>query len=233
MSEELVQPTSINDLQPKMRLQGAITRTELYGAFVDLGLEREGLIHISRLSKQRVKKVSDQVKVGDTVKVWVQSVDPEKGRIALTMVEPAEVEWDELAVGQVRTGKVVRMERYGVFVDLGAERPGLLHVREMGQFVRNPADVTKMGETVEVKILKIDRRKRQIDLTMQLEAEDMGEEDGDQEPILSAMEIAFQQAQAMSDERKSRNRKSKQRNTRRDNRDNMEDIYRRTLEQRE
>jgi transcriptional accessory protein Tex/SPT6 len=213
MSEELVQPTSINDLQPKMRLQGAITRTELYGAFVDLGLEREGLIHISRLSKQRVKKVSDQVKVGDTVKVWVQSVDPEKGRIALTMVEPAEVEWDELAVGQVRTGKVVRMERYGVFVDLGAERPGLLHVREMGQFVRNPADVTKMGETVEVKILKIDRRKRQIDLTMQLEAEDMGEEDGDQEPILSAMEIAFQQAQAMSDERKSRNRKSKQRNT--------------------
>jgi len=233
MSEELVQPTSINDLQPKMRLQGAITRTELYGAFVDLGLEREGLIHISRLSKQRVKKVSDQVKVGDTVKVWVQSVDPEKGRIALTMVEPAEVEWDELAVGQVRTGKVVRMERYGVFVDLGAERPGLLHVREMGQFVRNPADVTKMGETVEVKILKIDRRKRQIDLTMQLEAEDMGEEDSDQEPILSAMEIAFQQAQAMSDERKSRNRKSKQRNTRRDNRDNMEDIYRRTLEQRE
>jgi transcriptional accessory protein Tex/SPT6 len=233
MSEELVQPTSINDLQPKMRLQGAITRTELYGAFVDLGLEREGLIHISRLSEQRVKKVSDQVKVGDTVKVWVQSVDPEKGRIALTMVEPAEVEWDELAVGQVRTGKVVRMERYGVFVDLGAERPGLLHVREMGQFVRNPADVTKMGETVEVKILKIDRRKRQIDLTMQLEAEDMGEEDSDQEPILSAMEIAFQQAQAMSDERKSRNRKSKQRNTRRDNRDNMEDIYRRTLEQRE
>ena len=233
MSEELVQPTSINDLQPKMRLQGAITRTELYGAFVDLGLEREGLIHISRLSKQRVKKVSDQVKVGDTVKVWVQSVDPEKGRIALTMVEPAEVEWDELAVGQVRTGKVVRMERYGVFVDLGAERPGLLHVREMGQFVRNPADVTKMGEAVEVKILKIDRRKRQIDLTMQLEAEDMGEEDSDQEPILSAMEIAFQQAQAMSDERKSRNRKSKQRNTRRDNRDNMEDIYRRTLQQRE
>ncbi|MFN2286503.1 MAG: S1 RNA-binding domain-containing protein [Anaerolineae bacterium] len=233
MSEELVQPTSINDLQPKMRLQGAITRTELYGAFVDLGLEREGLIHISRLSKQRVKKVSDQVKVGDTVKVWVQSVDPEKGRIALTMVEPAEVEWDELAVGQVRTGKVVRMERYGVFVDLGAERPGLLHVREMGQFVRNPADVTKMGEAVEVKILKIDRRKRQIDLTMQLEAEDMGEEDSDQEPILSAMEIAFQQAQAMSDERKSRNRKSKQRNTRRDNRDNMEDIYRRTLQQQE
>jgi small subunit ribosomal protein S1 len=230
MSEELAQPTSINDLQPKMCLQGAITRTELYGAFVDLGLEREGLIHISRLSEQRVRKVSDQVKVGDKVTVWVQSVDAEKGRIALTMVEPAAVEWDDLAEGQIRTGKVVRLERYGVFVDLGAERPGLLHVREMGQFVRNPADVTKVGETIEVKVLKFDRRKRQIDLTLQLEAEDMDEEESDEEPTLSAMEIAFQQAQAMSDERKSRNRKNKQRETRRDN---MEDIYRRTLQQRE
>ncbi|MGC9393383.1 MAG: S1 RNA-binding domain-containing protein [Anaerolineae bacterium] len=233
MSEEMAQPTSISDLQPKMCLQGAITRTELYGAFVDLGLEREGLIHISRLSDQRVKKVSDQVKVGDKVKVWVQSVDPEKGRIALTMVEPAEVDWDELAEGQIRTGKVVRMERYGVFVDLGAERPGLLHVREMGQFVRNPADVIRIGETVEVKILKVDRRKRQIDLTMRLDLEDLGEENSDEEPVLSPMEIAFQQAQAMSNERKSRNRKNRQRDTRRDDRDNMEDIYRRTLEQRE
>jgi len=146
------------------------------------------------------------------------------------MVEPAAVEWDELAEGQIRTGKVVRLERYGVFVDLGAERPGLLHVREMGQFVRNPADVVKVGETIEVKILKLDRRKRQIDLTMQLEAEDMDEEKDAEEPALSPMEIAFQQAQAMSDERKSRNRKNKQRAARRDN---MDDIYRRTLQQRE
>jgi len=230
MSEELAQPTSINDLQPKMCLQGAITRTELYGAFVDLGLEREGLIHISRLSEQRVKKVSDQVKVGDKVTVWVQSVDPEKGRIALTMVEPAAVEWDDLAEGQIRSGKVVRLERYGVFVDLGAERPGLLHAREMGQFVRNPADVVKAGDTVEVKVLKLDRRKRQIDLTMQLQAEDMDEEESNEEPALSVMEIAFQQAQAMSDERRSRNRKSKQRESRRDD---MDEIYRRTLQQRD
>ena len=230
MSEELTQPTSINDLQPKMCLQGAITRTELYGAFVDLGLEREGLIHISRLSDQRVKKVSDQVKVGDKVKVWVQSVDPEKGRIALTMVEPAALDWDELGEGQIRSGKVVRIERYGVFVDLGGERPGLLHVREMGQYVRNPAEFVKLGETIEVKILKLDRRKRQIDLTLQLEADDVDEDGDEEEPTLSVMEIAYQQAQAMSDERKSRSRKNKQRQSRRDD---MDDIYRRTLQQRD
>ncbi len=229
MSEELAQPTSINDLQPKMCLQGAITRTELYGAFVDLGLEREGLIHISRLSDQRVKKVSDQVKVGDKVKVWVQSVDPEKGRIALTMVEPAALDWDEMAEGQIRSGKVVRIERYGVFVDLGGERPGLLHAREMGQYVRDPAEFVKLGETVEVKILKLDRRKRLIDLTMQLQSDD-ADADEDEEPTLSPMEIAFQQARAMSDERQSRNRKNKQRQSRRDD---MDDIYRRTLQQRD
>jgi small subunit ribosomal protein S1 len=229
MSEELAQPTSINDLQPKMCLQGAITRTELYGAFVDLGLEREGLIHISRLSDQRVKKVSDQVKVGDKVKVWVQSVDPEKGRIALTMVEPPALDWDEMAEGQIRSGKVVRIERYGVFVDLGGERPGLLHAREMGQYVRDPAEFVKLGETVEVKILKLDRQKRLIDLTMQIQSDD-ADADEDEEPTLSPMEIAFQQARAMSDERQSRNRKNKQRQNRRDD---MDDIYRRTLQQRD
>lgn len=229
MSEEFAQPTSINDLQPKMRLEGSITRTELYGAFVNLGLEREGLIHISRLAEQCIKKVTDRVNVGDKVSVWVQSVDPDKGRIALTMVEPADVEWDELSEGQVRTGKVVRIERYGVFVDLGAERPGLLHVREMGQFVRNPSDFVKLGESVEVKVLKIDRRKRQIDLTMQLGTDDMDQE-AEEEPALSVMEIAFQQAQAMSEERKPRSRKGGKRQS---FRDDFDAIYRRTLDQRE
>jgi small subunit ribosomal protein S1 len=228
MSEELVQPTSINDLQPKMRLEGSITRTELYGAFVNLGLEREGMIHISRLAEQRIKKVTDCVNVGDKVSVWVQSVDAEKGRIALTMVEPADVEWEDLAEGQIRTGKVVRIERYGVFVDLGAERPGLLHVREMGQFVRNPSDFVKMGESVEVKVLKIDRRKRQIDLSMQLGTDDV-EQDDEDEPALSPMEIAFQQAQVLSEERKPRSRKNKRQSMR----DDFDAIYRRTLDQRE
>ena len=228
MSEELVQPTSINDLQPKMRLEGSITRTELYGAFVNLGLEREGMIHISRLAEQRIKKVTDCVNVGDKVSVWVKSVDAEKGRIALTMVEPADVEWEDLAEGQIRTGKVVRIERYGVFVDLGAERPGLLHVREMGQFVRNPSDFVKMGESVEVKVLKIDRRKRQIDLSMQLGTDDV-EQDDEDEPALSPMEIAFQQAQVLSEERKPRSRKNKRQSMR----DDFDAIYRRTLDQRE
>jgi ribosomal protein S1 len=208
-----------------MRLKGTVTRTELYGAFVDLGLEREGLVHISRMSDQRVKKVTDVVNVGDEVKVWVLSVDPGRGRIALTLVEPPDVTWDELKPGKMYTGEVTRIERYGVFVDIGAERPGLLHVREMGQYVRDPADFARMGETVEVKILNVDRRKRQIDFTTQMDANDYLDE-GEDTPMLSAMEIAFQQARAQSEGRKSRSQKARSQHSDSD----MDDIYRRTLQ---
>ena len=114
-------------------------------------------------------------------------------------------------------------------MDLGAERPGLLHVREMGEYVRNPADFVHLNEEIEVKVLRIDRRKRQIDLTMNLGGGNV-DEDEDVEPALSAMEIAFQQAQALSaDERRPRGRKGK----RQSRRDDMDDIYSRTLRQRD
>jgi transcriptional accessory protein Tex/SPT6 len=229
MPEQMnTQPSSIEELQPKMHLNGTVTRTELYGAFVDLGLERDGLIHISRLAPHRVKKVTDEVNVGDSVNVWVHNVDPDRGRIALTMVEPPEVDWSDLDVNRVFEGKVVRIERYGAFIDIGAERPGLLHVREMGAYVRNPEEIVRIGDTLDVKVTSLDRRKKQIDLTMYVEAEEMPPEEEDEEDAgLSAMEIAFLQAQALSSEdRRSRTRKNKRQ--RRDQ--DMDDIYRRTLE---
>jgi uncharacterized protein len=64
-----------------MQLEGTVTRTELYGAFVNVGLERDGMIHISRLGTKRVKKVTDKVQAGDKVKVWVVDVNPQEGRI--------------------------------------------------------------------------------------------------------------------------------------------------------
>ena len=137
MSEETTiqsnELSSLEDLAPKMKLEGTVTNTELYGAFVDIGLERDGMVHISRLASRRVNKVSDKVKPGDKVTVWVVDVEPETSRIALTMVEPPEIEWKDLKAGQIHTGEVVRLERYGAFVDIGAERPGLLHVREMSK----------------------------------------------------------------------------------------------------
>ena len=190
------QPRSITDLRPKMRLQGTVKQTQLYGVVVDIGLEYDGLVHISQLSPERVNRVTDVVQPEDDVTVWVAKVNAEKGRIALTMIEPPRVEWRELAEGQVHTGTVTRMETYGVFVDIGTKRPGLLHVREMSSgYVRHPSELVKIGEEIEVRILKLDQRKQRIDLSMmgiEIEVED----DAEEEPVTTAMEIALQRARA-------------------------------------
>lgn len=225
--ESTVQPTTIEELRPKMRLTGTVTRTELYGAFVNIGLEREGMVHISRLANRRVNKVTDRVKPGDSVTVWVLDVNPDAGRIGLTMVEPAGVDWEELEEGQIRKGKVVRLERYGAFVDLGAEKPGLLHVREIGEYVRHPSEYVKENEEIEVRILRIDRRKRQIDLSLDL-GESQTEEPDESEPSLSSMELAFRKAQSNPTRTKvPTSQKSHQ--TRQTDKE-WDDIYRRALE---
>ena len=199
MEATQAQVTSIADLRPKMRLQGTVTETQLYGAIVDIGLEQKGLVHISRLAPTRVNRVTDVVNPGDNVTVWVTEVDLKKGRIGLTMVEPPKVEWRELKEGQIHTGTVTRLEPYGAFVDIGAERPGLLHVREMSSgYVRHPSEIVKVGDEIEVRILKLDRQKRRIDLAMantgaQAEA-GITEDAQEEEPLKTAMEIALQRA---------------------------------------
>ncbi len=190
------QVTSIADLRPKMRLQGTVTETQLYGAIVDIGLEQKGLVHISRLAPTRVNRVTDVVSPGDSVTVWVTEVDLSRGRIGLTMVEPLKVEWHELQEGQTHVGTVTRIEPYGAFVDIGAERPGLLHVREMSsEYVRHPSEIVKVGDEIAVRILKLDRQKRRIDLAMADTAEaEATEVIQQEEPPKTAMELALQRA---------------------------------------
>jgi len=86
-------PQRLEDLQPKMKLTGTVKKIELFGAFVDVGVGRDGLVHISAMSKKPVTKVDDVVKAGDTVTVWVRRVDTQAGRIELSMVEPSGQTW--------------------------------------------------------------------------------------------------------------------------------------------
>jgi small subunit ribosomal protein S1 len=226
--EHMQEPRTIADLRPKMRLEGVVRETQLYGAVVDIGLEYDGMVHISQLSAERVNRVADVVQPGDSVIVWVTEVSTQKGRIGLTMVEPPRVDWGELADGQIYSGTVTRLERYGAFVDIGAGRPGLLHVREMSAgYVRDPSELVKMGEEVEVRILKVDRRKRRIDLSMMGIADQIIEEEPEEGEVdeRTAMEIALQQAQA---QRAPGHRRGKRRSP---DLSEREDILARTLEE--
>ncbi|MFC5733282.1 Tex family protein [Cytobacillus gottheilii] len=78
----------LEDLETGMELQGTVRNVVDFGAFVDIGVKQDGLVHISKLSKQFVKHPLNVVSVGDVVTVWVDSVDKNKGRVALTMLKP-------------------------------------------------------------------------------------------------------------------------------------------------
>jgi ribosomal protein S1 len=220
-------PTRLEDLKRKMKLAGKVKKVELFGAFVDIGVGRDGLVHISAMSRQPVNRVEDVVKEGDDVTVWVRRVDSQAGRIDLTMIEPAGLDWDEIRANQVFTGKVVKLERFGAFVDIGAERPGLVHISELATYrVEEVSEIVKMGQEVEVKVLAVDPRKKQIKLSMKaLDVTVPDEEEESQEAPLTAMQIAMQRAMARG---KPRDAARRERDRDRD-RTEQEDILSRTL----
>ena len=209
-------PTSIQELRPKMELQGKVTRLELYGAFVDIGIGLDGMVHISQLQEGRVNRVADVVSEGDQVTVWVQRVDAKQNRISLTMIEPPERTLADLQPGMVLKGKVTRLERYGAFVNLGVERDGLVHVSEIATgYVKDPAEYLSPGEQVEVRVVSVDRRKKQIELSMKdLPAGEMAEiEEAEEEEPASAIELALKEAMAQSSQKTESKGRRKRRKT--------------------
>lgn len=230
-------PTSINDLKPKMALTGVVKKVELFGAFVDVGVGQDGLLHISQLSTGHVRNVTDVVNEGDTVDVWVMTVDQEKKRFNLTMVRPAEVEWSDIKMGAVLTGKVTRVEKFGAFVDVGAERPGRIHVSELStEYVKNPEDVVKVGDEIQVKVINVNARKRQIDLSIKALEEPATVEvlaaDEPDEYVPTAMELALRRAMEGTDMEEDLPRRGGKRRDKRNSRNQQEDILSRTLQQR-
>jgi small subunit ribosomal protein S1 len=152
-------------LAPKTKLSGKVLKTTLAGALVDVGQNVPGVIHISQLSEGSINKVEDVVQEGQTVDVWVKRV--KKDRIELTMIKPLGLEWKEIEPEMVVKGRVVRLEPYGAFVDIGAERPGMVHVSELAHgYVKTPNEVVKEGDEVEAKVLDVNRKKKQIKLSM-------------------------------------------------------------------
>lgn len=236
MTTENNAPTTIEELAPKMELKGTVKKIELYGALVDVGVGRPGLLHISQLSEGHVKNVSDVVKEGDEVTVWVRELDKQKGRIGLTMVKPPDVTWNDIKEGSVFTGTVVRLEKFGAFVDIGAERPGLVHVSELAVgYVGDPSDVVNAGDELQVKVIGVNRRKRQIDLSVRALEEPATmaavEADEPDEDVPTAMEIALRRAMEDSGMEMPDNTKKGKRRKKNKRRDDREDIFARTLEQ--
>lgn len=236
-------PLTLETLERKMQVTGTVTRTELYGAFIDIGVGADAVIHISQLGDKRVNRVSDVLKVGDEVTVWVDKVTPENKQVIVTMTEPLAVEWDDLREGQVYAGRVVRLENFGAFVDIGAEKEGLVHVSEMShEYIKHPSQVVNVGDEVQVKVLGASKRKRRINLSIKALLDRPVSESNEgtfddlsfeeEEAGLTAMEIAFRQATGESMDsirREARRTNKRQRKNSRKRRRAQDDVISRTL----
>ncbi|MHB8419638.1 MAG: S1 RNA-binding domain-containing protein [Myxococcales bacterium] len=168
-------------LEVGAQLSGKVVSLRDFGAFVDLG-GLEGLIPISELSHRHVGHPSDVLQVGQTVNVEVTRVEPGKDgkeKIALSLKALEGDPWEErgnaLVDGQRLSGKVVRLQPFGAFVELFPGVDGLLHVSRLsspsGGRVAHPKDALSEGQTVWVEIESIDRAARKISLARLTEEE--------------------------------------------------------------
>jgi ribosomal protein S1 len=151
-------------------LEGVVRTIKDFGAFVDLG-GLEGLIHISKLSWDRIKHPSEVLEVGQKVRVKIDKVDKQTGKMSLSYRDLLENPWDSFAtntaIGTVMKGAVTRTANFGAFVRLAAGVEGLVHISEVaGHRVSNVAAFVNEGQEVEVKILSIDRDSQKISLSM-------------------------------------------------------------------
>jgi small subunit ribosomal protein S1 len=153
-------------------ITGRVVSVREFGAFVDLGGGVQGLLHVSEMGWTRVTDPAEIVKPGDAVTVKVLRVDEATQKISLGLKQLADDPWstveDRYAVGQVRTGRVMRVAPFGIFVELEAGIDGLIPLSETG--VGRDADVKRafpVGADMEVVVVEIDTASRRMRLSRQ------------------------------------------------------------------
>ncbi|NJP06339.1 MAG: S1 RNA-binding domain-containing protein [Chloroflexaceae bacterium] len=184
VEEEPRRPRRFKDLQEGMELEGKVTSIAKYGAFVDMGVGRDGLIHISEMSAERISSPNDVVSIGDVVQVRIKSIDIENRRISLTMrpeqasaPEPPrqqrrrfELDREALAnlnPGDIIEGTITGLAPFGAFVDIGVGKDGLAHISELAEGrIGRPEEVVQIGDTYSFKLIEADPDGTRISLSL-------------------------------------------------------------------
>lgn len=149
---------------------GRVTSVAEFGAFVNID-GADGLVHLSEISWERIQHPNELLKVGQEVKVKVISVDVERRRIGLSIRQLLEDPWmskiKHLREGQLIEGKITHLTKFGAFARLGEDLEGLIHISELSeQRINHPKEVVKEGDTVTLRIIKIDPERRRIGLSL-------------------------------------------------------------------
>lgn len=156
-------------------VEGKVTGIVNFGAFIEFDDGLEGLVHISELAWQRIDDPRDFVKVGDEVKAEIISIEDSK--ISLSIKKLKQDPWIKAVkrykVGQVVRSKVLKINPFGVFIELDKDIHGLAHISELSsKLVRDPSEIVKVGETYNFKILSIEPKEHRLGLSMRALEED-------------------------------------------------------------
>jgi small subunit ribosomal protein S1 len=158
---------------PNTVITGTVRNLTNYGAFIEIEEGIDGLLHVSDMSYVRkVSNPSEMVQKGQKLTCIVLSVDQERKRVALGLKQMGSDPWEtdipaRFKPGQKVRGKVTKLTNFGVFVELEPGLEGLLHISELSDAkIESPEEVVKVGDEVDVKVLRVDAKDRKIGLSM-------------------------------------------------------------------
>jgi small subunit ribosomal protein S1 len=157
-------------LAPGQVYEGVVRKVMDFGAFVDIG-GVDGLVHVSRMSWQRVRDPREILKEGERVRVQVEKIDPETHKIGLSMREFAPNPWTGVETKYppktVVHGPVTKIMDFGAFVELESGVEGLVHISELAHHrVFRVSDVVKEGQEIDAEVLSVDRENKRISLSI-------------------------------------------------------------------
>jgi len=159
------------ELHEGMLVKGTVVSIRDFGAFLDIG-GLQGLLPISEIGWDRVEDIYARLSVGQTFDVVIAKIDSQNNRIGLSLKQTLSDPWNKAEArypeGTFHTGTVVRLTKFGAFVNLGPGVDGLLHISKLGKGKRivHPSDVVKEGQAIEVRIDAIDRDQKRISLSI-------------------------------------------------------------------
>jgi len=153
-------------------ITGKVRNITNFGAFIEVEDGIDGLVHISDMSwTQRINHPSEILKKGDRIDAVVLDLDPDNEKLSLGIKQLSEDPWSAIPgkfpVGRDTNGRIVKITEFGAFVELEKDVEGLIHLSEFSkERIEKPGDIVAIGDTVNVRIIKIDTDERKIGLSM-------------------------------------------------------------------
>ncbi|MDP6635962.1 MAG: S1 RNA-binding domain-containing protein [Phycisphaerae bacterium] len=164
-------------LQEGAVVRGVVRNIMPYGAFVDIG-GADGLLHVRDMSHSRVEKPEDVVTVGQELQLSVLKVDREEKKIALGLKQAMPDPWEsvqaQFPVGEIVSGRVVKLMDFGAFVELTPGVEGLIPISELTfeRRINHPKEIVNEGDVIKIRVMSVDPDRKRISLSLKQVGDD-------------------------------------------------------------